>query len=243
VKFEDCRPIGDFSVEERPLEELPELGDIVLRTEPIFDFTRLSAKGTVIFQLIGLHDKVVLEDGENPNACRRNPRASRDDWLFFGESAPVDLGLYAQPDPDNPPPPLIDIALDCRDCTFGGAACSADECFGCGGIDEPDVVDPQCAAEFPPSFCVPAAPTCAKTCDTSADCFDGARECVGGVCDTGTDGAFCSPCSADVGCGDGLVCVRDLRGSQPFCALACPFEQCPSTTKCNRLGNDLELQL
>lgn len=201
-----------------------ELQEIV-RGSPLVTFAGLSANQTVTFEVRGLHD--VLETGSSTeNPCART--VSDDHWLFWGESAPVDLSSYQGKEGD-----VIAVVIDCRDCTFD---CGDQECFGCGGLGVAD-----CPASFPPSFCVPTG-ACDRTCEADANCFDGARQCVTGRCDVAdVDGALCAPCGGDVGCGEGLACVARSTNGPGFCAPTCPDTPCPSGTRCNRLGNGLVL--
>jgi hypothetical protein len=145
----------------------------ILRGPSLFSFSGLSANRVVVFEVAGLHDKD-LADGETPESLCANPAQRTGDWLFWGESDPIDLAAY---DGASPPSPVIPIVVDCRDCTY---ACGDEECFGCLGLGEDH--EAQCSAEFPPSFCVPVV-SCDKACDDEDDCFEGARACVEGRCD------------------------------------------------------------
>jgi hypothetical protein len=85
---------------------------------------------------------------------------------------------------------------------------------------------------------------CDKRCEDDGDCFEGARRCEGGVCDTREEtGELCSPCNlidgvAD-GCNEGFACVGPPGATQGFCATSCPDTFCPDGTRCNRVGNNL----
>ena len=197
-----------------------------LLEEPIIDITGLSAQGVVTFEVRGFHDVGAL--GTDPCASP----ATTDNWLFWGESEPVDLAQYD----DGDGPPLIRIVLDCRDCT------DANEVFGCGGIILQDAgVSPgTCGPELPDSFCVPTV-ACDKGCADDSDCFEGARSCIEDTCDLEVlTGGLCSPCGGAIACSDETVCVKK-PGQAAFCAPPCPDALCPTGTKCNRRGNGLEL--
>lgn len=193
-----------------------------LLEQPIIDITGLSSQGTVTFEVRGFHD--VGAAGIDP--CR-SP-ATTDNWLFWGESDPIDLAKYD----DGEGAPLIRVVLDCRDCS------DADGVFGCGGITVDDTGT--CGPELPDAFCVPTV-SCAKACDDSDDCFEGARACSEGSCDVALlSGGLCSPCGGAIACADDFVCV-EKPGQSPFCAPPCPDARCPNGTKCNRRGNGLDL--
>lgn len=216
-------------------ERSGDLRTLLSRDEPIISVPGLSAKGVVTFEVRGFHD--VDRDAASPPCAIP---ADTNNWLFWGQSDPIDLSEYK----DGEGPPLIRIVLDCRDCATdvdGG------EVFGCVALhdDAPDAgpVDETCGPDFPASFCVPVV-ACEKACEETADCFEGARQCIGNVCDTEVlTGELCSPCGGLVACGDSFVCVkRPGPDEESFCAPACPgLEPCPTGTKCNRLSNDLVL--
>jgi|GEM_PF-1011854 len=205
----------------------PDLGQI-LRGAPLLETAGLSATGTVIFEIRGLHDTA------SPGADRCVDANVVDHWLFWGESDPVDLGALN----DNGGDIAVRIFVDCRDCGFD---CAAGDCFGCQGIGA------TCPAELPTSFCVPGvAFRCDKRCDVDGDCFEGARRCESGKCDTRDEtGEFCSPCvlNGDVvdGCNEGFVCVGPPGATQGFCAMSCPDTVCPDGSRCNRVGNNLSI--
>lgn len=200
-----------------------ELRQIVLG-EPLIDFARLSTTGVVRFEVRGLHD-VTSDDEQTPvDPCEETALSAR--WLFWGRSAPVDLKSL-----DDKESYVARVVVDCRDCTFG---CGEETCFGCQGFG------PSCPAALPSSFCMPNVGSCAKSCETDADCFEGARACVDGACDTTTvTGGLCSPCGEDTRCADGLACVARSADSPALCAPLCPDVVCPSGTSCTRLGNRL----
>lgn len=209
--FEKCQVLDARSPDLRTLLQ-----------EPIIDIGGLSSQGVVTFEVRGFHD--VGAPGADP--C--TSPATTDNWLFWGESGPVDLAQYD----DGDGPPLIRIVLDCRDCA------NADDVFGCGGIRPEDTGT--CGPELPDSFCVPTV-TCNKGCEDGDDCFEGARACIDDVCDVAVlSGRLCSPCGGAVACADDFVCV-EKPGQDPFCAAPCPDALCPTGTKCNRRGNELEL--
>ncbi len=204
-----------------------ELGQI-LRGEPLFNIAGLSADADVIFEIRGLHD--VAEPGADRCADVANFRH----WLLWGQSDPVDLRALDGAGGDT----LVRIVVDCRDCAF---SCPAGDCFGCQAI-----VDGQCLAELPESFCVPGVNfQCGKRCDDDDDCFEGARACLAsGFCDTAeVTGELCSPCAVVDGvvdgCSEGFICVGPPNATQGFCAPGCPETFCPTGTRCNRIGNNL----
>ncbi len=211
-----------------PLDErFSELGQI-LRGDPLFDMTGLSAKDVVTFELRGLHDAGAA--GVDRCADVANFRH----WLLWGESEPFDLGALDKAGGEH----LVRIVVDCRDCGF---ACTAGDCFGCQAIE-----DDQCVAELPESFCVPGVSfQCGKRCDDDSDCFEGARSCLAdSTCDTEEEtGELCSPCvlvdGVAQGCNEGFACVGPPGATQGFCAMSCPETFCPSGTRCNRIGNNL----
>ena len=207
------------------------LGDI-LRGAPVDRFGGLSAQGTVTFEVHGLHDK----GDEGADRCAS--AAVVDHWLFWGESDPVDLAALN----DDGGAIVVPIFVDCRDCAFS-EGCSGNDCFGCAGLGEGT-----CPVDVPESFCVPGvAFACDKRCTDTSDCFGGARACLpSGVCDTGTiTGGTCSPCGLvddDVeGCADGFTCVGPPGATVGICAQSCPDHFCVDGTRCNRVGNNLDL--
>ena len=213
--FEECHVLDARSPDLRTLLQ-----------EPIINVTGLSSRDLVVtFEVRGFHD---VGGAEDPCVSP----ATTDNWLFWGESEPVNLAEYD----DGEGPPLIRVVLDCRDCT------DDNDVFGCGGIVVADAgVDPgTCGPELPDSFCVPTV-ACEKGCEDDDDCFEGARTCVDGTCDVDVlTGGLCSPCGEAIACADDFVCVE--RPGQPsFCAPPCPDALCPTGTKCNRRGNDLDL--
>jgi hypothetical protein len=190
----------------------------------------LSAKGSVTFELRGIHD--VEASGVDRCADVANFRH----WLLWGESDAFDLGALDKEGGEH----LVRIVVDCRDCGF---ACAAGDCFGCQAMNEG-----QCVAELPESFCVPGVSfQCGKRCDDDTDCFEGARTCLpDGTCDTNEEtGELCSPCvlvdGVAQGCNEGFACVGPPGATQGFCAMSCPETFCPSGTRCNRIGNNLSV--
>lgn len=209
-----------------------ELGEL-LRGDPVVDLGGLSTdKDAVVFEVRGLHDKGA--EAEDPPVDRCAEAENENHWLFWGESAVVDLREFD----DKGGNVLVPVVVDCRDCAF---TCDAGDCFGCAGLNTGT-----CPIELPESFCVPGvAFECDKRCDDDGDCFDGARQCLAtGRCDTReATGGLCSPCalvegSVD-GCGEGFTCVGPPGSTQGFCAEACPQHFCVSGTRCNRIGNNL----
>jgi hypothetical protein len=226
--FSECKVLDDRSDDMR---------ELLSRDEPIISVRGLSAQGVVTFEVRGFHD--VDPDPEADPPCA-NPN-NNSNWLFWGQSDPIDLATYE----DGEGPPLVRVVLDCRDCS---ADVDGDEVFGCVGLhtDPPDgggPVDETCGPDFPPSFCVPVV-ACAKGCTVDDDCFQGTRTCINNTCDTeALTGELCSPCGDLIACGDNFVCVQKPGDEEGFCAPACPgVDPCATGTKCNRLGNDLELE-
>jgi hypothetical protein len=223
--FSECKVLDARSADMRAL---------LSRDEPIISVRGLSATGTVTFEVRGFHDV-----GAAPAANPCDEPNDNTNWIFWGQSDPVDLAEYD----DGEGPPLVRVVLDCRDCS---ADVDGDQVFGCVGLhaDVPDAgpVDETCGPDFPPSFCVPVV-ACDKGCESDDDCFQGARACIGGTCDTDVlTGELCSPCGDLIACGDNFVCVRK-PGQDPFCAPTCPgLDPCATGTKCNRLGNNLSLE-
>ena len=184
--------------------------------------------GVVVFEVRGLHDAADV------GADRCAEANVVDHWLFWGESDPVDLATLN----DDGGAIATRVFVDCRDCGFD---CPAGDCFGCQGIGE------TCPATLPTSFCVPGvAFRCDKRCEEDGDCFEGARRCDDGTCDTLDEtGELCSPCvlNDDVvdGCNEGFACVGPPGATQGFCAMSCPDNFCPDGTRCNRVGNNLSI--
>ncbi len=208
-------------------ERKADLGQI-LRGAPLLETAGLSATGVVVFEVRGLHDAADV------GADRCAEANVVDHWLFWGESDPVDLATLN----DDGGAIATRIFVDCRDCGFD---CAAGDCFGCQGIGE------TCPATLPTSFCVPGvAFRCDKRCEEDGDCFEGARRCDTGTCDTLDEtGELCSPCvlNGDVvdGCNEGFACVGPPGATQGFCAMSCPDNFCPDGTRCNRVGNNLSI--
>lgn len=208
-------------------ERKADLGQI-LRGAPLLETAGLSATGVVVFEVRGLHDAADV------GADRCATANIVDHWLFWGESDPVDLATLN----DDGGAIATRIFVDCRDCGFD---CAAGDCFGCQGIGE------TCPATLPTSFCVPGvAFRCDKRCEEDGDCFEGARRCDDGTCDTLDEtGELCSPCvlNGDVvdGCNEGFACVGPPGATQGFCAMSCPDNFCPDGTRCNRVGNNLSI--
>lgn len=200
------------------------LADLLTADEPTVRFATLSGRGPMVFQVRGIHD-VRLGDAD---PCA----ASSLHWLFWGESLPVDV----DPPRDEDEPIEVVIGIDCRDCAGG-----------CSGLDTP-----QCPRLMPPSYCVPFASgySCARRCDSDAECFEGAIACdpTSGRCDpeggepeTGDTGGFCSPCRDSGDCDVGYSCVGAPNASEGLCARDCPLHRCPSGASCRRLGPNLVL--
>lgn len=206
-----------------------ELGDM-LRGDPVVDLQGLSANRTVTFEVRGLHDQA------EAGADRCAASFDDDHWLFWGESDAVDLAA-ADDEGGNL---SVRIFVDCRDCAF---TCSAGDCFGCAALGSES-----CPAALPESFCVPGVSfECDKRCDSDDDCFEGARKCLAsGKCDTQeSTGTLCSPCglvdNVVDGCSEGFSCVGPKDSTQGFCAESCPQRFCVQGTRCNRIGNDLDV--
>lgn len=222
VVEERCVPLGS---------RLGELRELV-RGEAILQTSGLSAKGKVYFEVRGLHDAGVGDDGQPIDVaelCEHPARA--DHWLFWGRSGLIDLAHY-DADGGND---VIPIVVDCRDCTYT-EGCAASRCYGCGGFGA------GCPAALPTSFCTPVG-ACDKSCTDDLDCFDGALACVDEHCDvSGAAGGLCGFCNADgVGCADGFTCVGTPGADTGRCAPLCPDELCPAGTKCTRIGPDLAI--
>ncbi len=207
-------------------ERQADLGQI-LRGTPLLDTGGLSARGAVTFEIRGLHDK----GGADDRCADANDVAN---WLFWGESDPVDLSALDANGGDV----VASVFVDCRDCAFD---CAAGDCFGCQGIGAGT-----CSVELPTSFCVPGvAFRCDKRCVDDGDCFEGARRCGDdNICDTREEtGELCSPCALRDGvvdgCNEGFACVGPPGATQGFCAMSCPDTFCPAGSRCNRVGNNL----
>jgi hypothetical protein len=210
----------------------PTLGQI-LRGAPLIETAGLSARGVVTFEVRGLHD------ADDPGADRCRDANNVSHWLFWGESEPFDLGALDAAGGDR----AVRIFVDCRDCAFD---CAPGDCFGCAGLGEGT-----CPAVMPTSFCVPGVSfRCDKRCDVDEDCFEGARRCDDGVCDTREEtGELCSPCAlvdgaidgVVDGCNEGFTCVGPPGSTVGFCAMSCPDTFCPDGTRCNRVGNNLAI--
>jgi hypothetical protein len=205
------------------------LGDI-LRGVPVDTLGGVSANRTVTLEVRGLHDV----DANGADRCA--DAAVVDHWLFWGESDPVDLAALD----DDGGALLIPVFVDCRDCAFD---CAAGDCFGCAALGTGT-----CPVDLPESFCVPGATfVCDKRCDDDDDCFEGTRTCLPeGRCDTEQKtGQTCSPCGIvddEVeGCAAGYTCVGPPGASRGFCAQSCPDHFCVDGTRCNRVGNNLDV--
>lgn len=204
----------------------------LLRGESILRTSGLSAKGTVIFEVRGLHDAGASADGGPIGAADLCARpALADHWLFWGRSAPVDLSQFDEAGGTD----VIPIVVDCRDCTYE-EGCGASRCYGCGGFGV------NCPAALPTSFCTPVS-ACDKSCEDALDCFDGALPCVDQQCaDEQAQGRLCGLCNdSGLGCADGFTCVGAPGAHQGVCAPLCPDELCPGGTKCTRIGPDLAI--
>ena len=162
-----------------------------------------------------------------------------DNWLFWGESDPVDLAAL---DADGGSI-LVPVVVDCRDCAF---ECEGGDCYGCQGLGVRS-----CPSRFPTSFCVPAVDfRCDKRCTDDDDCFEGTLQCDldAGVCDdSARTGGLCARCGrldgvpdgGVEGCAEGYSCVGRPGATQGVCAPSCPDSFCRAGTKCNRVGNNL----
>ena len=231
---EQCRRLDDTR---------PTLRAALEGSTPLVEVSKLSANRAVIFQVRGLHDVADGVDGGpagtvDPASLCANA-ADDKQWLFWGDSDPVDLRPLDANDSDASH--IVRIVLDCRDCTFGTQTqCGGTSCFGCAGVGAGT-----CPASIPTSFCVPTV-ACDKACNKDGDCFEGLA-CVNHVCIASVpSGELCSPCGAEhggLGCGDGFDCVRRGTSGDAFCADVCPGADhvCAAGTKCTRLGNDLQL--
>lgn len=208
-----------------------ELGEL-LRGDAILRTSGLSAKGKVYFEVRGLHDAGVGDDGLPLSADELCDRAALDDhWLFWGRSAQVDLAAYDAAGGTG----VILVMLECRDCTFT-QDCSSSRCYGCGGFGA------GCPAALPMSFCTAVA-DCNKTCSNDLACFEGALPCVDGRCDDGAAlGGLCGFCNdSGVGCADGFTCVGAPGAPTGRCAPLCPNVFCPAGTACTHTGPDLAI--
>ena len=218
---EDCVTLTDRPADLREL----------LSGEPSNTLEGLSANQVVTFEVRGLHD-TGLTPAVAATLCDQTDLSDR--WLFWGESAPIDLATY---DSTTPGSTVVPLVIDCRDCAED---CAEGRCFGCNAMD-----DDVCPATFPPSFCVPAVDfVCAKRCDSDDDCFEGARACVTDRCDvTDPSGPLCAPCNPSGGaaCAEGYTCVGPPGAQNGFCAEPCPDTPCVNGTKCTRVGNNLDV--
>ncbi len=203
-----------------------ELGEL-LRGEAVVDFAGVSTNRQVTFEVRGLHDKA------DPGVDRCADADDDNHWLFWGESAVIDLAAFNKAGGSL----LVPIVVDCRDCAY---ACAAGDCFGCQALGD------TCSYDLPESFCVPGISfECDKRCDVDADCFEGARTCLPtGFCDIReATGELCSPCAlidgVVDGCDEGFTCVGPPGATQGFCANSCPQSFCVQGTRCNRRNNNL----
>ena len=200
------------------------LEDFVFAEDAEVSFGTLADRGEVIFRVFGLHDVGAPEDQE-PCAAAESPGT----WLFFGESAPFDLGTLRGADAGSV---QIVVPVDCRDCAGGCSQLGTALC-----------------PTNPPSYCIPGTAnlTCAIPCDDDERCFEGAIGCDKdiGRCDAtdGPAGGLCASCASDAECdiAQGFSCVGRPGAATGLCALRCPVNRCVQGTKCNRLGNDLQL--
>lgn len=208
-----------------------DLQTLVLSEDPYVTFGSLTTEGSVVFEILGLHNKAspTEVDGGPLDPCADIDEADPSHWLFFGESAdPFDLGTLQDADASSA---VVEIPVDCRDCENG--------CVQLG--------QPTCPVN-PISFCVPGSAnlTCEKPCSDPSDCFEGLLE----TCDeerqrcdqdSAEPGGFCSYCTNDGDClvNDGFFCVGLPGETFGLCAQRCPQNRCVNGTKCNRLGNRL----
>jgi hypothetical protein len=223
-KSESCR---DLSAAERS----PTLAALLTREEPVIATATLADRGTVVFKVRGIHDQGLPDDGTTPCDNAEQPQH----WLFWGESAPVDLAALAAAD-GGTPTVNVNIPIDCRDCAGG--------CTSLGTAS--------CPSRFPASYCVPFSPgfSCSRRCDTDDECFEGAIACDAdtGRCDdtsgdpgTGFTGGFCFPCEGPADCDVGYTCVGAPGASDGLCVRDCPLNRCVAGATCQRLGADMVL--
>ncbi len=205
----------------------------VLQGDALVNFAGLSTNTTVSFEVRGFHS-AGLSAAAAGTLCDRP--AQKDQWLFWGESAAVDLAAYDASDAGTA---LVAVVVDCRDCA---KSCPDGLCFGCAAIDVPPQDD--CPAVFPPSVCGPAsAQLCAIGCSVDADCFEGARRCVNDRCESAdTSGTLCSTCApGGSSCAQGFACVAPIGADHGFCAPPCPDQLCVAGTQCTRLGDVIDV--
>jgi hypothetical protein len=203
------------------------LADMLFADAPVVSLATATGRGRVVFQLRGIHDRGLLQD-QDPCAAAASARH----WLFWGESAPVDVDAEAEAGDAV----HVTIPLDCRDCSRG--------CENLG--------TPQCPATLPPSYCVPFAAgySCERRCDNDEECFEGALRCNEdtGRCDpsagepsTLNTGGFCTPCREGSDCDVGFSCVAAPNAGEGLCTRDCPLNRCVSGATCRRLGASLVL--
>ena len=198
------------------------LESFVFTDEPAAQVQLLSNMGEVVFEVRGIHDKN-LDDGLAPCSRADEPSA----WLFFGESEPFDVKVFEDRDAG---PQSVVVPLDCRDCE--------------GGCQQ---LGTQLCPVSPASYCVPgsASLTCEKPCANDDGCFEQTLSCDvdRGRCDqdSAPPGGFCSECTSSADCDTGYFCVGLPGEDVGLCAERCPLNRCKNGTKCNRLGNDLQL--
>lgn len=201
------------------------LADLLTADDPVVRFATLSGRGPVVFKVRGIHDAALLEEQDPCDVA-----TSSQHWLFWGESAAIDVDAHGADGG------VVDvtISIDCRDCQGG--------CETLGSA--------QCPRRMPPSYCVPfsAGFSCARRCDDDEECFEGAISCdeVSGRCDaaagepgTSATGGFCSACGETADCDVGFTCVAAPNASVGICTQDCPLNRCLSGASCHRLGANL----
>lgn len=208
-----------------------DLGALLSAATPALQLGSIDSDEPVRFRILGLHDRGALSGGAPDTFCAAAEADAH--WLFWGESAAVDLSFVAEADGERY---AIAIPIDCRDCQNGCATLGT----------------PQCPATFPLSYCVPYALglSCERRCDSDDECFEGAHVCDAdaGRCDpaeghpeTGNTGGFCYPCQSAADCDVGYDCVAETGQTEGICVRRCPADRCLEGATCRRLGADLRL--
>lgn len=191
--------------------------------EPLVRMGSLTSTGRVRFVLRGLHDVITGADGGSPDVC--DTALDSRNWLFFGSSLAFDLSSLDGADAGTV---NVTIPLDCRDCDRGCETLGTNTC-----------------AVSTPSYCVPANLDCTYPCSADDACFEATLTCDPntGRCDveSGPPGETCDLCTAPTDCGPDYTCVGEQGATTGVCALPCPSNRCINGTRCNRLGNDLQI--